>query len=135
MEIRVTHPVPRIGVDIQDITQFEQTLQRQGEHFIQKVFTSHEIQYCKKQHTPSQHFAARWAVKEAFYKAMSEEMQRIRYHFRGMEIRKREDGKPYLQFYDVVKERMESLPFQTDISLSHSGQYAIGMVILYRYDL
>ena len=56
-----------VGIDVVDIADFSQTLARSGENFIQAVFTAGEIAYC--QGRSPQHFAVRWAAKEAFLKA------------------------------------------------------------------
>lgn len=58
------------GVDLVDIERFRGVVDRQGEHFLRRAFSTAEYEYCQKQQDPTQHFAARFAAKEAFGKAM-----------------------------------------------------------------
>ncbi len=55
-----------IGIDCVDIARFENL----GKHFLEKVFTKREIEYCKSKKSSAQHFAGRFAGKEALIKAM-----------------------------------------------------------------
>ena len=59
------------GVDIIEISRIEKAIERQGEKFLQTVYTENEIQYCESHKTNKfQHYAARFAAKEALYKAL-----------------------------------------------------------------
>jgi holo-[acyl-carrier protein] synthase len=117
-----------IGTDIQMVSQFEQSLKRQGDRFLNKIFTPFEIAFCEKHRLAAQHFAVRWAVKEAFYKAVSDKMKE-HYRFVDVETRNSANGKPYLQLYGSTHEFAVNQQLSFHISLSHSGNYAVGFVI------
>ena len=55
-----------VGVDIEDINRFKDKSQK----FIERIFTSAEIEYCKKFSNPESHFAVRFCAKEAVIKAL-----------------------------------------------------------------
>ena len=58
------------GVDIAETSRIEQSLQRHGERFTQKIFTPAEIVYCEKFKNRAERYAARFAAKEAAFKAL-----------------------------------------------------------------
>ena len=65
------------GVDIIEISRIEKAIERQGEKFLHTIYTETEIQYCESHKTNKfQHYAARFAAKEALYKALSEIYQK-----------------------------------------------------------
>ena len=59
-----------IGTDIVECLRIAQMIERHGELFITRVYTPHEIQYCQSRKQATQHFAGRWAAKEAVLKAL-----------------------------------------------------------------
>ena len=58
------------GIDLVSIPRIRDILERQGEHFRARVFTPVERAYCERMQDPAPHFAARFAAKEAFAKAL-----------------------------------------------------------------
>ena len=64
-----------IGTDIVEIARIKKLIDNYGLHFLQKVFTAREIEYCGGKAHPEVHFSGRWAVKESFYKALPGELQ------------------------------------------------------------
>ena len=59
-----------VGIDIVEIKRIKDLIIKYERHFLEKVFTQAEIMYCSAKAFPEIHFAGRWAVKEAFYKAL-----------------------------------------------------------------
>ncbi len=59
-----------IGTDIVECLRIAQMIERHGELFIDRVYTAHEIEYCRSRKQATQHFAGRWAAKEAVLKAI-----------------------------------------------------------------
>jgi holo-[acyl-carrier protein] synthase len=59
-----------IGTDIVECLRIAQMIERHGELFIQRVYTTQEIEYCSSRRAATQHYAGRWAAKEAVLKAM-----------------------------------------------------------------
>lgn len=114
-----------VGVDIESITRFKDNKTR-VKSFQNLCFTSAEQQYCLSKSNPAQHFAARFAGKEAVIKALSG--MNLYLERNKIEILNHENGRPYLVFHT---ENPEILKLKSDISLSHSDTSAIAFVILY----
>ena len=122
-----------IGIDIQEIKAMDRIIQRQGHHFLDKVFTSNEITYCLQKREQSQHFAARWAVKEAFFKALGTGVSG-RYRFLDVETIHLTSGQPVIQLHGMAEAFCRREGLQSHVSISHSRAYAVGQVILYYHE-
>jgi holo-[acyl-carrier protein] synthase len=59
-----------IGTDIVECLRIAQMIERHGELFLTRVFTPREIEYCSARKAATQHYAGRWAAKEAVLKAL-----------------------------------------------------------------
>lgn len=59
-----------IGMDLVSITRFTKSLEKGGDTFLNRIFTAAERQECQNRPNPAQHFAARFAAKEAGMKAL-----------------------------------------------------------------
>ena len=59
-----------VGVDIIEVKRVEEVIRKRGERFLERVFTPHEIAYCRQRRHPWPSFAARFAAKEAALKAL-----------------------------------------------------------------
>ena len=114
-----------VGVDVAKIQRF-QKLSLSKKSFLNLCFTPAEQQYCLSKSNPAQHFAARFAGKEAVIKALSG--MNLYLERNKIEILNQENGRPYLTFH-TDNERI--LQLKSDISLSHSDTSAIAFVILY----
>ena len=113
------------GVDIESIIRFiSPNLLRQT--FLNLCFTPAEQQYCLSKSNPAQHFAARFAGKEAVIKALSG--MGFYLERNKIEILNQENGRPYLVLHT---DNEKILQLKSDISLSHSDTSAIAFVILY----
>lgn len=64
-------PVVGLGCDLVDVQRIRDVLERHGERFLDRVFTAEERAYCSGKARPDQHYAARWAAKEAIAKAFT----------------------------------------------------------------
>ena len=118
-----------IGVDILAVDRMRRILEREN-RFIYRVFTDEEIQYCESQAWRAQHFAARFAAKEAFFKAFGTGW-RDGMTWQNVWVDRDSLGKPSLCLCGPAKERFDSLGFKTiHISLSHSREFAVAFVIL-----
>jgi holo-[acyl-carrier protein] synthase len=98
--------------------------------FAARIFTPAEISYCRGKRYPERHFAARFAAKEAFFKAVSNG-ERVDIHWPDIEISNDTNGKPHI---DLRREagRLSQLRGASRIfvSLSHSDDWAMATVIL-----
>lgn len=115
-----------VGTDIIEINRIKKSIERQKNKFLEKVYTDNEIKYCYSHgNNMYQHFAARFAAKEAAFKAISKIKNESTVDWKNFEVLNDKDGRPIL---DVKKYEFNDI----DISLSHCKEYAIAIVtILY----
>ncbi|MFD2673339.1 holo-ACP synthase [Marinicrinis sediminis] len=121
------HTIIGIGCDIQQISSLKQTMDRQS-RFVPSLFTAAEISYCESRGRPEQHFAARWAAKEAFYKAVSRLLEGP-IPFRQVEICHANGGQPCLNLYGELKQQCEARGLAFYLSLSHSADMAMAYIV------
>ena len=118
-----------IGTDITEVSRIEDKLSR-SEHFMSHVFSAQEAEYCQKQKLPAMHFAARWAVKEAFLKAFG--LKFIGNHkLHEIEVVHDEHGKPSVELSGQTKEQFQERGFaHIHVSISHTQRYAVAYIII-----
>ncbi len=118
-----------IGTDIIEVARIGEMAAR-GRQYLETIFTEKEIEYCESKARKSQHYAVRYAAKEAALKALSIGW-RDGLGFCEIEVLDDERGKPQVFVHGKVKALFEQLQIkQTSISLSHSKESAIAVVIL-----
>ena len=119
-----------IGIDIIEVARVREVLQR-TQRFAERVFTAAERAYCESHGTAAaQHYAARFAAKEAALKALQTGW-RGGISWQDVEIAARESGAPYLIFRGMVQELFDkSGAISAHLSLSHTSEHAIAQVIL-----
>jgi len=112
------------GTDIIEIDRIQKAIEKNPK-FVQTVFTESEIEYCESHKMQKyQHYAARFATKEAVYKALSKKIDKNKLSWRDFEIINENDGKPKLNLLFKIEE-LEDI----DISISHCKQYATATAI------
>lgn len=119
----------RCGTDIIEVKRIEDAIESLGDKFIKKVFTNTEIEYCNsKNKMKYQHFAARFAAKEAIFKALSDSLKnKYELTWTDVEIINDENSRPKVIFLNYLgKQAIEDI----DISLSHINDYAIANCIV-----
>ena len=119
-----------IGVDLVEIDRMERAITRSGPRLVERLYTADERAYCGAKRFPYPCFAARFACKEAFLKALG---TGLRKHMRWRDIEVRRDplGKPFLQLYGYLRERCADAGIRhVHLSLSHSAGHAIAQVVL-----
>jgi len=114
------------GIDIIEIDRISNTIDKWGFHFINKIFTNNEIDYCSNKLNKIQHYAARFAVKEAFYKALPKHFN-IPFDWKIIEVCNDLDGNPSIKILRH-KDVLGSYTYQ--VSISHSKKDAIAIVII-----
>jgi holo-[acyl-carrier protein] synthase len=113
------------GIDLVDLERFERTIQRQGERFLQRIFTPRELALFSD-HTES--LAARFAAKEAVAKALGCGIGAIRWQ--DIEILRDEHNAPSLTLYAAALQLAEELGLDTwSISLSHTHRQAVALAV------
>jgi holo-[acyl-carrier protein] synthase len=118
-----------IGTDIIECLRIAQMIQRHGEQFINRVYTPHEIQYCQARKQSTQHYAGRWAAKEAILKALGTGWRRG-ISWRDVEIRTEQSGKPYVVLRGGAREVCNELGIaEVLISISHCRSHATAYAV------
>ena len=112
-----------IGVDIEEISRFEGKTMGTDSHFLNKIFTPRELDYCFSQGVPAQHLAARFCAKEAVIKALNNIIDEI-IPCNGIEVLNRKDGSPYINLLKPI------IDVDIKISLSHTKNEAIAFAVV-----
>ena len=113
------------GTDIIEIDRIQKSIEKFGERFLNAVYTEKEIEYCEsKKGQKYQHYAARFAAKEAVFKAISNNINALE-EWKSIEILTEENGRPKVNL-KIEVENLENI----DISLSHCKQYAVANVVV-----
>jgi holo-[acyl-carrier protein] synthase len=113
-----------IGTDITECLRIAQMIERHGELFLNRVYTDHEIQYCQCRKAATQHFAGRWAAKEAILKALGTGWVKG-ISWRDIEIRNERGGKPTVAFRGGTRDVVERVGVsEMLISISHCRSHA-----------
>ena len=117
------------GTDIIEVNRIQESIENLGENFINKIYTPLEIEYCNsKKQMKYQHFAARFAAKEAIFKAISETLEnKYEITWTDVQIVNNEQGKPQVEF---LNKKFCTNIEQIDISLSHLKEYATATCII-----
>jgi holo-[acyl-carrier protein] synthase len=121
-----------IGIDIIEVARIREVLARTP-RFAERVFTAVERAYCDgRGAVAAQHYAARFAAKEAALKALQTGW-RGGISWQDVEIASRGSGAPFLIFHGPVQELFEkSGATAAHLSMSHTSEHAIAEVILER---
>lgn len=116
------------GTDIIEIDRIKESIEELGEKFLNRVFTEKEIEYCESKHNAKyQHYAARFAAKEAAFKAVSRLLNdKYSIGWKNIEVINDEDGRPKIEFIGINLEQIKGI----DISISHCKEYATANVVI-----
>lgn len=117
------------GTDIIEINRIKESIETLGDSFKNKIYTEKEIEYCEsKKNAKYQHYAARFAAKEAVFKAVSELLaDKYEISWKDAEVVNDINGKPRINIFNSkLNEKIENI----DISISHCKEYAVSNVIV-----
>lgn len=118
-----------IGIDMVEIERIERMAARYGDAFLSKVFTPEEVEFCSTKKRPAQHYAARFAAKEAALKALGTGVQRGR-GFKDVWVERAEQEAPRLVMRGGVQSKADELGIKAmHVSLTHTERYAAAYVI------
>jgi holo-[acyl-carrier protein] synthase len=122
-------PIFGIGTDIVECVRIRKMIERHGEMFLRRVFTEREIAYCQARKRAMEHFAGRWAAKEAILKSLGTGWANG-IAWTDMEIRHDRLGKPHVHVAGAVKEYMLQMRIADIlISISHCRAYAVAYAL------
>lgn len=118
-----------LGTDIVEIVRIGQMIEWHGEHFLQRVFTEDEIRYCHDRKQCYQHFAGRWAAKEAAMKSLGTGFIRG-ISWREIEVCSLKSGAPVMKLHGGTRDYVDSRGIgEIMISISHCRAYAMATAI------
>ncbi len=111
------------GVDIIEVERIKEAIEKQGNLFLKNVYTQNEINYCESTNKMKyQHYAARFAAKEAVFKAISSKISTNQDDILNkIEIINEKSGKPIA---NLDKLNINGI-IDMDLSLSHLKDYAV----------
>lgn len=115
------------GTDIIEIDRVKASIEELQGKFLDRIYTSNEIEYCESKHNVKyQHYAARFAAKEAVFKAISEYLDgKYNIEWKNIELVNDENGRPKINFVGITIGELK----QIDVSLSHCKEYAVASVV------
>ncbi|MCA9321149.1 MAG: holo-ACP synthase, partial [Planctomycetes bacterium] len=114
--------VKGLGTDIVEVERVRRAIERQGQRFLDRVFTEAEVAYCRQSRHPWPHFAVRFAAKEAVLKVFGTGWGQG-LGFRDIEVLRDADGRPSIRLHGAAADLARSRGFDDLIvSLSHTRQ-------------
>lgn len=118
----------RTGVDIIEIERIKESIESTEGKFCERVYTISEIEYCESKNAQKyQHYAARFATKEAVFKAISDSLEnKYEISWKDIEICNAENGRPFVNIKNKCIDKIEDI----DLSISHCKQYAIANAVI-----
>ena len=118
----------RTGTDIIEIERVKKSIEETDGRFCERLYTKDEIEYCEsKKIQKYQHYAARFAAKEAIFKAISSTLDsKYEIEWKDIEVKNDQNGRPVVNLDDKFMKNIESI----DISISHCKQYAVATVVV-----
>ncbi|WDF77948.1 holo-ACP synthase [Mucilaginibacter sp. KACC 22773] len=121
--------VAGVGIDMIEIDRVAVKIEK-GSGFRELVFSENEIAYCERKADKYQHYAARFAAKEAFFKALGTGWLNGT-AFNEVEISNNADGKPELTLIGQTGELLNGDgPMKISVSLTHLKTIASAVVII-----
>lgn len=116
----------KCGVDMIEISRIKDSIESLGDNFLNRIYTKKEIEYCEsKGKSKYEHYAARFAVKEAAFKAVSEQVQdKFSISWKDIETLNDKNGRPKAEILFLKDNKIENV----DVSISHCKDYAIANV-------
>jgi holo-[acyl-carrier protein] synthase len=115
----------RVGVDLIEIERIRRALERYGDSFKERCFTEEERAYCDSKPNPPQHYAGRFAAKEAVGKALGSGV-----HFTWREIEVRGRPKPGVHLSGRTAEWAEAAGVtHVELSMTHSLELAAAVAV------
>lgn len=110
-----------MGVDIVEVPRIGRLAR--SKRFLDRVFTAEEVAYCSVKRNAAQHYAVRFAAKEAVYKALGREGV----GHRDISVWNDARGRPSVR----LAPRLKNLERRVSLSLSHSARYAVAVALFF----
>ena len=118
-----------LGTDIIEVVRIGQMIERHGEHFLQRVYTDEEIRYCQRRKESYQHFAGRWAAKEAVMKTLGTGWSRG-VSWKDIEVCSMKSGQPTISIQGGARDFANRLGIdEVLVTISHCRIFATATAI------
>lgn len=118
-----------LGVDIAEVERVREAIERHGETFLRRVFTSREREYCERFKNKFERYAGRFAAKEAAMKALGTGWSRgVRWV--DVEVAREKGGRPILKLSGEAEQIANRLGVKAiALSITHTATQALAQVI------
>lgn len=118
-----------LGTDIVEVARIERMIEDHGDHFLQRVFTAGEIEHCRPRREAAQHFAGRWAAKEAVMKALGTGFTKD-VGWTDIDICVRPSGQPYVTLHNNARNYANGMGIgEILVSISHTKNIATATAV------
>ena len=112
-----------------EVSRIKSMIDRYGRRFLNKIFTDKEIAYCEQKHVWSIHYAGKFSAKESVIKAVSHLSLSKPFSYRDVEITN--NINPNYPIVEIKKKNLKlAKPFDINLSISHTDDYATSVAIL-----
>src|SRR5512135_60957 len=113
------------GVDLIEIARIEEVISRHGKHYLERIYTPAELEYCGKR---TESLAGRFAAKEAAAKALGTGIGDVAW--KEIEILGDEQNAPTLKLYGAAEQKAKELGLSSwSLSISHNQSLAVAFVV------
>jgi holo-[acyl-carrier protein] synthase len=128
--IRTIKVIVGLGIDLVEVKKISKSIK--SDSFRSKVFTPAEVEYCEATQNSAEHFAGKFAAKEAFMKAIGRGI-RQEVWFTQIEVLNRDTGEPFIRVSGEAKKMLDELgAVNILLSISHTDRMSTAVVILER---
>lgn len=119
------------GIDLVKVDRIERQIDRSsGKAFLDRVFSAAEQAYCSTKRMKYEHYAARFAAKEAVLKALKVRPRKSQ-RLSGIEVGREPSGKPFIALSLEARKQLHLPPqAQIELSIAHEREYAIATVVI-----
>jgi holo-[acyl-carrier protein] synthase len=118
------------GIDLAEIGRIQQSIDRYGARFLDRIFTEAEQAYCQRKRNAAESFAARFAAKEAGAKALGTGIS-FGVSWREIEVVRQPGGRPTLKFHGRAAQIAAHLGVtRSALSITHTAELAMASVVL-----
>ena len=121
-----------IGIDTIEVPRIARSIETYGDQFLRRIYSEEEIDYCAKRPHAAEHFAARFAAKEAYAKAIGTGV-RWKFAWRDVVVRRHRSGRPYIELRGDMMERARTIVqgnLVIQLSMTHTKELAEAIVTI-----
>lgn len=120
-----------VGTDIIEVERIEKLIKSKGQKFLKKIYTQIEINYCEsKGPNKYQHYAGRFAAKEAIFKAVGDLYTKFNQVnpplFKSIEIKNKDNG---ILYVNIIPDTLK-ISASVRVSISHIKKYAVAVAYI-----